>query len=201
MPTHALRWTAATVVVLLGALPLPAQAANMPPPMPSQGPGGIGGGPMEAHRPPMERTFRMGPPGRWWDDPQMAQKLQLTDAQKKKMDDIFLQNRLKLIDQHAEVEKEETILEPMLSSDQPDEGKILAQIDKIAQSRAELEKANARMLLGLRRVLTTAQWQTLQTLDPGRGDRYSHHWHGGYGSRDDGPPPPDGAPAPGGKQN
>ena len=46
-------------------------------------------------------------------------------------------------------------MEPLLAADQPDEGKILAQIDRVAQARAELEKANARMLLGLRRVLTS----------------------------------------------
>jgi TonB family protein len=42
----------------------------------------------------------------------------------------------------------------------------VAQIDKIAQARAELEKANARMLLGIRRVMTADQWQKLKA-DPG----------------------------------
>ena len=126
---------------------------------------------MAPHRPPMEHAFRMGPPGRWWDNQETALKLGLSTDQQKKMDDIFQQSRLKLIDQHASVEKEEAILEPMLAADQPDERRILTQIDKVAQSRAELEKANARMLLGLRRVLTTTQWQTLQTLDPGPGGR------------------------------
>jgi Spy/CpxP family protein refolding chaperone len=57
-------------------------------------------------------------------------------------------------------------MEPLLGVDQPDEGKILAQIDRVAQARAELEKANARMLLGLRRVLTSEQWKTLQAEEP-----------------------------------
>ena len=59
-------------------------------------------------------------------------------------------------------------MEPLLAADQPDEGKILAQIDRVAQARAELEKANARMLLGLRRVLTPDQWKTLQADEPHR---------------------------------
>jgi hypothetical protein len=43
----------------------------------------------------------------------------------------------------------------------------------VAQARAELEKANARMLLGIRRVLTPDQWKKLQaeTPRPGRGPR------------------------------
>lgn len=75
---------------------------------------------------------------------------------------------------------------PLLAADQPDEGKILAQIDRVAQARAELEKANARMLLGLRRVLTPDQWKTLQAEEP-----HMHYPHFGQGPRNDsGPPPP-----------
>jgi Spy/CpxP family protein refolding chaperone len=148
----------------------------------------------------MERAFRMGPHGRWWNNPEIAQKVGLSTDQQKKMDDIFQQSRLKLIDEHAAVEKEEAILEPLLSADQPDESRILAQIDKVAQSRAELEKANARMLLGLRGVLTTAQWKTLQTLGPGRHED-RHGQDGPRGARGrhapDGPPDGTGPAAPG----
>jgi Spy/CpxP family protein refolding chaperone len=156
----------------------------------------------------MERAFRMGPRGRWWDNPDISQKLGLSTDQQKKMDDIFQQSRLKLIDEHAAVEKEETILEPLLAADQPDESRILAQIDKVAQSRAELEKANARMLLGLRGVLTPAQWKTLQTLGPRADDHFGGRGPDGArgprgrrapNSSPDGgaPPPPAASPAPG----
>ena len=78
----------------------------------------------------------------------MAQKLSLNSDQQKKMDDIFQQNRLRLIDLTATLQKEEITLEPLLGADAPDEAKILSQIDRVAQARAELEKANARFLLG-----------------------------------------------------
>jgi len=115
-------------------------------------------------RPPLERA--LGPGGRWWSNPQMAQKIGLTADQQKRMDDIFQQNRLRLIDLNASLQKEEAIMEPLVSADQPDETKILAQIDKVAQARAELEKANARMLLDIRRVLTADQWKKLQAEAP-----------------------------------
>lgn len=118
-----------------------------------------------ARRPPMERALG-APGGRWWNNPEMAQKIGLTADQQKRMDDIFQQNRLRLIDLHAAVQKEEVIMEPMMASDQPDEAKIVAQIDKVAQARAELEKANARFLLGIRRVLTPDQWKKLQAEQP-----------------------------------
>ena len=110
-----------------------------------------------------------GPPGRWWNNPQMVQELALNSDQQKKMDDIFQQNRLRLIDLNATLQKEEVTLEPLVSADQPDESRILAQIDKVAQARAELEKANARFLLGIRRVLSADQWKRLQTTF-GRGE-------------------------------
>jgi len=145
-----------------------AALAQQPPP-----PGGPDGPPPPTHsrRPPMERAFHSGVPGRWWSNPEMVQKLGLTDDQQKKMDDIFQQSRLKLIDLNASLEKEELIMEPLMSADQPDEAKILAQIDRVAQARAELEKANARMLLGIRRVLTPDQWKKLQAERPGPGRR------------------------------
>jgi TonB family protein len=96
----------------------------------------------------------------------MAQRLGLTAEQQKKMDDVFQQARLKLIDLKAVLDKEEVIMEPLMAAEQPDEAKIVAQIDKVAQARAELEKANARMLLGIRRVLTAEQWEKLKA-DPG----------------------------------
>jgi protein CpxP len=86
----------------------------------------------------------------------------LTADQQKKMDEIFQQHRLKLIDLNASLQKEEAILEPLVESDQPEESKIVTQIDRVAQARAELEKANARMLLGIRRVLNPDQWKKLQ---------------------------------------
>jgi Spy/CpxP family protein refolding chaperone len=101
----------------------------------------------------------------------MAQKLSLNSDQQKKMDDILQQNRLKLIDLNAPLQKEEIPLKPLVASDSPDEPKTLAQIDRVAQARAELEKANARFLLGIHRALKQEQWKKLQAESPvaGRG--------------------------------
>ena len=111
--------------------------------------------------------LRMGPPGIWWKNPDLIQKLTITPDQQKRMDDIFQQSRLQLIDLKANVEKQEVMLEPMLAANPPDTNKILAQVDKTAQARAELEKANAKMLLGIRTVLTPDQWTKLQAEERG----------------------------------
>jgi Spy/CpxP family protein refolding chaperone len=110
----------------------------------------------------MHPDLRIAPPGMWWKNPDIAQKVSLSADQQKRMDDIFQQSRLQLIDLKANVEKQEVMLEPMLSANPPDTNKVLAQIDHVASARAELEKANARMLLGIRGVLSADQWTKLQ---------------------------------------
>jgi Spy/CpxP family protein refolding chaperone len=103
----------------------------------------------------------LGPSGTWWRDQKYVTLLSLTTDQQKKMDDVFQQARIKLIDVTATLNKEEAILEPLLLADRLDESKVALQIDKVADARAELEKVNARMLLGIRQILTPEQWTKL----------------------------------------
>ena len=131
--------------------------------------------------------FRIGPEGMWWKNPGVVQRLSLTADQTKKMDDIFQQSRLQLIDLKANVEKQQVMLEPMLSANPLDTNKAMAQIDKVAQARADLEKANAKMLLGIRAVLTPDQWTKLRD-----------HQFGGPGGRGQGGPGGPAASVPGG---
>lgn len=149
----------------------------------AQGPGGGGMGPgFGDHRPPFERAMgAQGDHGRWWNNPKMVQKLNLTDAQRKDMDATLMAHREKLIDLHANLQKAELEMEPLMHQDQPNESAILSQIDKVASARAELEKANARFLLAIRSKLTPDQWKQLQALRETNGrDR------GGWGKGEDG---------------
>ena len=102
--------------------------------------------------------------GKFWRNPDWVRLLDLTADQQKKMDDIFQQYRLKLIDLTASLQKEELILEPLLGVTRPGpeaEPKILTQIDRIADARAELEKATSRMLVDILQVLNAEQWTKL----------------------------------------
>lgn len=133
--------------------------SNHPPPYYGNGPG--------SHQPPPREgapnySLHTGPPGKWWVDPAVVAHLGITADQQKRMEALFQENRLRFIDLTAALDKENAILEPLLQPDRPDEARILAQIDRIAQARAELEKANARFLLGIRNILTPEQWRRLQ---------------------------------------
>ena len=119
------------------------------------------------------------PPGRWWKNAEVAKTIGLNDGQVQKIEQIFQDSRMKLVDIHANLQKEEIKLEPLLEADNPDESAVLGAIDRIAAARAALEKANAQMAFAIRRVLTPEQWKNLRSLRP----RQGHHF-----------PPPEGGP-------
>jgi Spy/CpxP family protein refolding chaperone len=178
--------------------------------VPAQGFGGDpGAGPRPMNRPPMERSFgSMGAAGRgWWNNPSMIERLKLTDDQRKSMDAILLQYREKLIDLRANLEKAELALQPLMGADTPNESAITAQIDKVVQARADLERANARFLLAIREKLTVDQWKQIQTAQRERGSNWRRDdgrgapgpgFHRQPPNQQQAPPPPPNGPGSGG---
>jgi Spy/CpxP family protein refolding chaperone len=100
-------------------------------------------------------------PDRWWKNSVTSQYLGLTGDQQRKMDDVLQQFRSRLTTANLELQRQELGMEPLVSAEPLDEAKITAQIDRVAEARAELEKTNGRMLLGIRRLLTPDQWVKL----------------------------------------
>lgn len=139
-------------------------SGGFPPPMP----GGRGpGGPMPPGPPPPGPMMGQGP-GVWWKNSEVTKRIGLSDAQAEKIEQIFFERRLRLVDLRADLEKQEIRLQPLLDADRPEEAKVAAQIDQITAARGRLEKENALMLLAIRQVLSTNQWKQLQTLQQER---------------------------------
>ena len=186
----------ACILLLSATFALAQGSGNMPPP------GGPDGPRME--RPgPREMGMHLLPPGTWWKNPTTVQTLALTADQQKHLDDIFLQSRIQLVHLRASLDEEQLKLEPLVNSASFEEARALALIAKIADLRADLEKADARMLLSLRGVLTGDQWTKLQAdqrsrrenhpeKNSGRGSRHREApgGPGGPNSPEQPPPPP-----------
>jgi len=145
--------------------PAEGQTMTVNPSMQAQ-PTVIVGPPLEGHvvRGPNYSVARVIGPGKFWKDSALMHEIGVSDEQVRRIEKIFQDHRLDLIDLHAALEKQEAILEPLVEADQPDEKQVVAQIDKVAQARANLEKGNAQMLLAIRRVLTVDQWKKLREL-------------------------------------
>jgi|GEM_PF-1118659 len=113
---------------------------------------------MDRQRPGLEHTLSIpGMQGRWWMMPRAVETLKITEEQQKAMDSILIEYREKLIDLRAGLQKTELKLEQLVTAEKLDEGAITAQIDRVAQARAELEKANAHYLLAVWGRLTPEQ--------------------------------------------
>ena len=180
--------------------------------MPGRGRPDGGPGPMIAFRGGEGMRMRGAegmPRGKWWKDSRIVQDIGLSDQQSTQIEKIFQDHRMQLVDLHANLEKAELAMEPMMQADQPNEGQITSQIDKISQARAALEKSNAVMLLGIRKVLTADQWKKLQAAQRerspfpamapggpgGRGEMQMRRDRGPR-ARQPGGPPPATAPTP-----
>jgi Spy/CpxP family protein refolding chaperone len=105
--------------------------------------------------------------GKWWQDSEVAKKLQLTDKQISQLDQNFYQHRLKLIDDTAAMEKEDLKLQNLLDADTVDEGQVNNQVDQVLEARGELEREFTTMNLDTRKVLSLQQWRQLKSI---RGD-------------------------------
>ena len=152
------------VFFLVASTMLWGQGPGQAPPTPPGPP------PPRHHEGPMPGGPRQGPGGKWWDDQAIVKHLGITADQQKKMDDIWQQSRPRLIDLSATLEKENVAMEGLMKGPQLDDSRILPVIDRIAQARAELEKADARLMLAIRHVLTPEQWQKMDEQGP-----ESHH--------------------------
>jgi len=162
-----------------------AQHPGEMPPHGARGPEGPGQGPGQG--------LGILPPGPFWKNPDTIKLLGLTPDQQTRMDSIFRDSRIQLVHMHASLEEEQLKLEPLLNTNPLDQAKALEAISRIADLRADLEKADAKMLLSLRSVLTADQWTKLQA------DMHAHHGQGGpngkrehrdfNGPNPNGPPP------------
>ena len=101
--------------------------------------------------------------GEFWKNPEVVAKLGLSPDQVKKLDDLALKNKLDEIHLRATLEEDEALLKPIVESPTFDEKKADAQIDKIAEAHAALEKARAKGMFSARAVLTADQWTKLHS--------------------------------------
>jgi Spy/CpxP family protein refolding chaperone len=107
--------------------------------------------------------LEFGPPGqRWWDDRGFAKSLKLRPDQQTRMDAIFEQNRSTLLSRFEAAHQAEAQMQDLARSTTPDEFALFAQIDRVAQARADLEKANTHLLLQLRKEMDADQIKRLE---------------------------------------
>lgn len=129
---------------------------------PNEGPPPVGGQGSQSTTSTMRPGLQLGPPGRWWDDKSFAKSLKLRPDQQSRMDAIFEQNRAALLSRYQGLQQAEAQMEEISRSPNPEEGTLFAGIDRVAQARAELEKATTHYLLQIRKEMDGDQLQRLE---------------------------------------
>lgn len=102
-------------------------------------------------------------PGKWWNNPKVAKKLELSKEEKKELDDLFVKSRRRLIDLKSAIEKEQFELENLLESETLDEAATMEQFKKLQKTRENLSTERFSFLIKVRKVLGFERFQYLKT--------------------------------------
>jgi Spy/CpxP family protein refolding chaperone len=128
----------------------------------------------------------------WWNTP-IVNTLGLSETQLKQIHSVVNEHRdnLKLL--YSSVNKAESDLQEVFNQDQLDQSKGHQAVNQLASARGDLTRELADMSLELRTILTSQQWQDLQSRPVGRGPSRGRGRRGAgqapSGSGPHGPPP------------
>ena len=112
------------------------------------------------------------PPGKWWNNPQIAQRLELEPEQQSRLDAIFRESANDLIDRRAEIEKLTLAVRGELDQPQLNRQNLQRLAGQLTQARGRLFERELMMLVDMRGVLNDMQWSRLRThIDRHQGER------------------------------
>ncbi len=101
---------------------------------------------------------------KWWRIPRVAERLDLKDAEKKELDELFVESRRALIDLKSDLERERFELDNLMGQETLDEEAVMGQFKKLEKARANLAAERFRFLLQVRKVLDSERYQNLKML-------------------------------------
>ena len=102
--------------------------------------------------------------GKWWKNSQIVKQLQLKESQVAQIEQIFMSHQNRLLSANVELKKCELQLKMLMQAEPIQDAQAQKAIEQIAVARAELEKANASMMLSIRKTLSKEQWNKLDTI-------------------------------------
>ena len=103
------------------------------------------------------------PEGKWWKRPRIAREIGLTEEQSRRIEDIFVRSRPKLIDLKADVEKKQFDLQTAMENNAP-RPEIEKKLDAVENARKDLQKTRLLMLLDIKNELKPEQWERLRQM-------------------------------------
>ncbi|MDJ0668967.1 MAG: periplasmic heavy metal sensor [Desulfobacterales bacterium] len=114
------------------------------------------------HKGPMERHKHHRPPLGIWQDPQMVQKLELTEAQIKKLRDADFTFREKRLELKAQLDRLDLQMAKAFSADTLDQKTVLELAQKISDVRGRLYTQKIESRLVMEKILNADQMSKLK---------------------------------------
>ena len=114
--------------------------------------------------------------GKWWKSPRVAADLNLTSEQSAEIEKIFVRSREKLIDLKADLEKKQLDLQVAMDDKTVNRAAVEKKIEGVENARATLQKTRALMILDMKQVLKTEQWEKLVQRRQERRERLQDRW-------------------------
>lgn len=119
------------------------------------------GGPMP--RAAMDLNLMQAAQGRWWQRANVAQQLGLDAAQQKRLNDIYTSESEHLIDLRATVQKDQLALRSALQASTLNPGQADSDFNQLVDARANVAKAQGKMIEDEAAQLTPEQLTKLHT--------------------------------------
>ena len=102
------------------------------------------------------------PPGTWWKTPEVAKDLNLTTEEQKQLNDLYLENRRKMVDFQSQVKKERIELEKLFDAESLNEAECLDQFRKIQNTKEHKAVENFSFIANVRKLLGKDRFQRLK---------------------------------------
>jgi 5-bromo-4-chloroindolyl phosphate hydrolysis protein len=103
-------------------------------------------------------------PGKWWNNKAVANELELTDSERKRLDEKYTEGRRKMIGLKSEVEKERLELDIALDAQDADKEQISKHYDRLEKARAKMSKERFGLLMDVREIVGTERFQSLKEM-------------------------------------
>lgn len=117
-----------------------------------------------AAAPPVSGNELELPPGRWWEDQRLVERIALSTEQQQQIRGLVYERAREMIGLKADVDRAGLDLADSVNSHHFDEQAVRAAFAAFQTARGKLENERFEMVLEVRQVLTDEQWQKLQEL-------------------------------------
>ncbi len=133
------------------------------------------------------------PEARWWNKPEVAKRLALTDADKSRLEAVFTESQRRRIELRSAVAKERFDLDTALADPKAGDQALAERYQRVIAAQNALASERFAFILKTRQILGPARFQTLKSIFEDWRKEHAGEWRGRGPRKGAGPPPyPDG---------